>query len=146
MLEASEALERDQQGLTTVNSILALVNGLRTAPGRKAVVFFSEGLVLPPRTASTLRSVIAEANRSGITFYAADAAGLRTVSGADETRRELAGIVEEIRQGERAPAGGGAGSTEPADDEGARAERGHPAPGPEERPRRPSPARPGASW
>jgi VWFA-related protein len=110
MLEASEALERDQQGLTTVNSILALVNGLKAAPGRKAVVFFSEGLVLPPRVAESLRSVIAEANRGGITFYAADARGLRTVSAADESRRELAGIVEEIRQGERAPAGGGPGS------------------------------------
>jgi VWFA-related protein len=107
MLEASEALERDQQGLTTVNSILALVNGLKTAPGRKAVVFFSEGLVLPPRVASALRAVIAEANRGGITFYAADAGGLRTVSGADETRRELAGIVQEIRQGELARPGGG---------------------------------------
>jgi VWFA-related protein len=110
MLEASEALERDQQGFTTVNSILALVNGLRTAPGRKAVIFFSEGLMLPPRVAAALRALIAEANRGGITFYAADAGGLRTVSAADESRRELAGIVEEIRQGERAPAGGGAGS------------------------------------
>jgi VWFA-related protein len=106
MLEASEALERDQQGLTTVNSILALVNGLKGAPGRKAVVFFSEGLILPPRVADALRSVIAEANRSGITFYAADAGGLRTVSAADEARRELAGIVTEIQQGERGAAGG----------------------------------------
>ena len=110
MLEASEALERDQQGLETVNAILALVNGLKAAPGRKAVVLFSEGLVLPPRVAPTLRAVIAEANRGGVTFYTADAGGLRTVSGADETRRELAGIVEEIRQGERGPAGGGPGA------------------------------------
>lgn len=106
MLEASEALERDQQGLTTVNSILALVNGLKSAPGRKAVVFFSEGLVLPPRVVAGLRSIVAEANRGGITFYAVDAAGLRTVSAADEARRELAGIVEEIRQGAQGAAGG----------------------------------------
>jgi VWFA-related protein len=106
MLEASEALERDQQGLTTVNSILALVNGLKAAPGRKAVVFFSEGLVLPPRVAATLQDVVAEANRNGVTFYAADAAGLRTISAADEARREQSGIVDEIRQG--AAAAGGA--------------------------------------
>jgi VWFA-related protein len=114
MLEASEALERDQQGLTTVNSVLALVNGLKTAPGRKAVVFFSEGLVLPPRVISALRSAIAEANRSGITFYTADAAGLRTVSAADEARRELAAIQEEIRQGERTPAGGPGAGPQPS--------------------------------
>ena len=107
MLEAAEALERDQQGLVTVNSMLALVNGLRTAPGRKAVVLFSEGLVLPPRAAMALRSLIAEANRGGVTFYAADATGLRTVSTQDEARRELSGIVEEIRTGERTASGGG---------------------------------------
>lgn len=98
MIEAFEALERDQQGLSTVNSILALVSGLRSAPGRKAVVLFSEGLLLPPQVASALQSVVSEANRSGITFYAADAAGLRTVSGSDEARREMAAIVEEAAQ------------------------------------------------
>jgi VWFA-related protein len=97
-LEALEALERDQQGLATVNSLLALVNGLKTAPGRKAVVFFSEGLLVPGRAAAPFQAVVAEANRDGVTFYAADAAGLRTVSTAEESRRELASIVDELRR------------------------------------------------
>jgi VWFA-related protein len=105
ILEASEALERDQQGLATVNSILALVNGLKTAPGRKAIVFFSEGLVLPPRVVETLRTVVAEANRGGVTFYAADAAGLRTVSSASETRRDLASIAQVLEDPESARPG-----------------------------------------
>ncbi|HXY39577.1 MAG TPA: VWA domain-containing protein, partial [Vicinamibacteria bacterium] len=96
MLEAEEALERDQQGMATLNSILALVNGLKTAPGRKAVVFFSEGLVVPTRVASTLRSVIAEANRGGVTFYTADATGLRTVSTTKESRDELQAMTQEL--------------------------------------------------
>jgi VWFA-related protein len=105
MLEASEALERDQQGLTTVNSILALVNGLKNAPGRKAIVFFSEGLVLPPRAADALRSVVSEANRGGVTFYAADAAGLRTVSSASETRRDLASVTQVLENPDSAKPG-----------------------------------------
>ena len=96
MLEALETLERDQQGLATTNGLLALVNALRTLPGRKAVVFFSEGLVLPERVMATLESVISEANRGGVSFYAADAAGLRVRSGADETRRELTTIADSI--------------------------------------------------
>jgi VWFA-related protein len=100
MVEAVEALERDQQGLATVNGLLAIVNGLKAVPGRKAVVFFSEGLALPPRVADELQAVVSEANRGGVTFYAAEAGGLRTVSGADETRRELAGIVQETSQGQ----------------------------------------------
>jgi VWFA-related protein len=105
MLEAEEALERDQQGLATVNAILALVNGLKTAPGRKAIVFFSEGLVLTTRAATALRSVVSEANRGGVTFYTADAAGLRTVSSASETRRDLASIAQVMEQSDRAKPG-----------------------------------------
>ena len=89
ILEATEALERDQQGLSTVNALMALVNGLKSVRGRKAVVFFSEGLVVPPRVASGLQAVVAEANRGGVTFYTADAAGLRTTSSSNETRRDL---------------------------------------------------------
>jgi VWFA-related protein len=96
MLQALEILERDQQGLTTTNALLALVSGLRTLPGRKAVVFFSEGLVLPDRVVATLASVISEANRGGVSFYAADAAGLRVRSSADETRREVATMADVI--------------------------------------------------
>jgi VWFA-related protein len=105
MLEAAEALERDQQGLATLNAILALVNGLKTAPGRKAIVFFSEGLVLPPRVTGTLRTIVAEANRGGVTFYAADAAGLRTVSSASETRRDLASIAQVLENPDSAKPG-----------------------------------------
>ena len=97
MLQALESLERDQQGLATTNGLLALVNGLRTLPGRKAVVFFSEGLVLPDRVVGTLSSVISEANRGGVSFYAADAAGLRTKSAADEARRELTATADAIQ-------------------------------------------------
>jgi len=58
MLQALETLERDQQGLATTNGLLALVSGLKTLPGRKAVVFFSEGLALPERVVGTLSAVI----------------------------------------------------------------------------------------
>lgn len=96
MLQALEALERDQQGLATMNALGALVSGLRALPGRKAVVFFSEGLVLPDRVAGALVSVVAEANRGGVSFYAVDAAGLRTKSPADEMRRELVATADAI--------------------------------------------------
>jgi VWFA-related protein len=97
MLEAFQTLELDQQGLATTNALLALVNGLKTLPGRKAVVFFSEGLVLPDRVVGTLSSVISEANRGGVSFYAADAGGLRTRSAADEMRRELTATADAVQ-------------------------------------------------
>ena len=38
-------MERDQQGYSTTNGLFAIINALRALPGRKSMVFFSEGLV-----------------------------------------------------------------------------------------------------
>jgi VWFA-related protein len=87
--ESFDALERDEQGFATTHALMALVAGMQTIPGRKAVVLFSEGLVLPSGAESALRSVIAAANRANVSVYAADASGLRATSAGDETRRTI---------------------------------------------------------
>jgi VWFA-related protein len=89
MLRSFEALERDQQGYASTNSLLAVVNGLKDLPGRKTVVFFSEGLVIPANIQAQFRSVINAANRSLVSVYAMDAGGLRASSMNEETRKEM---------------------------------------------------------
>jgi VWFA-related protein len=89
MVETFDALERDQQGYATSNSLLALVNSMRTLPGRKSVVFFSEGLAIPTNVAAQFRSVIDTANRANVSIYAMDAAGLRTESTTQEARDNI---------------------------------------------------------
>jgi VWFA-related protein len=84
-----EALERDAGGYSTVNALLAVVSGLSSMPGRKTVVFFSEGMTLPPAVQVAFRSVIAAANRANVSVYAMDAGGLRVESDTTETRREI---------------------------------------------------------
>jgi VWFA-related protein len=99
MLQSFEVLERNQQGYATSNGLLAVVNSLRLLPGRKTVVFFSEGLAIPPAVQSHFRAVISEANRANVSIYAMDAAGLRADSTLEETRREmLAAAREQARQ------------------------------------------------
>ena len=99
MLRSFEVLERDQQGYATTNGLLAVVNSMRLLPGRKTVVFFSEGLALPPAVQAHFRAVISEANRANVSVYAMDSAGLRTQSAQEETRREmLAAAREQARQ------------------------------------------------
>lgn len=88
-LETFELLERDQQGLSTSNALLAVVNGMRGLPGRKSVIFFSEGVAIPPNVAARFRSVIDTANRANVSIYAMDAAGLRTESTSKETRENI---------------------------------------------------------
>jgi VWFA-related protein len=88
-LEWLEETQRDQQGNATAHGLLHIASSLRAIPGRKAVIFFSEGLVLPPNVYEAFRSVINEANRNNVSFYAIDVAGLRTDSKTAETRREI---------------------------------------------------------
>jgi hypothetical protein len=89
MLRTFEALERDQQGYASTNGLLSVVNGLKSLPGRKTVVFFSEGLAIPPNVQAQFRSVIANANRANVSVYAMDAGGLRAKGMNDETREEM---------------------------------------------------------
>jgi VWFA-related protein len=88
MLETFDALERDQQGYSTANALMAVVSSMRNVPGRKAVVFFSEGLSIPTNAQERFIAVVAAANRANVSVYAVDAVGLRTESGSKETYAE----------------------------------------------------------
>ena len=103
-METFDVLERDQQGYATSNSLLALVNSMRALPGRKSVIFFSEGLAIPPAVVAQFRSVIDTANRANVSIYAMDAAGLRTESTSKETRDNInAGRAAHAAPGIRRP-------------------------------------------
>jgi len=93
ILQQFEALERDQQGFATVNSLLAVINPMRNLPGRKTIIFFSEGIALPTSVQTKFPAVISAANRANVSIYTIDAAGLRTESGTAESARELNSIV-----------------------------------------------------
>ena len=93
MLQQFENLERDQQGFATVNGLLAVINPMRNLPGRKTIIFFSEGLALPTSVQTKFPAVISAANRANVSIYTIDAAGLRTESGTTESARELNSIV-----------------------------------------------------
>ena len=89
MLQAFDTMDRDQRGYVTTKSLFAILQSLNELPGRKTVIFFSEGLPSSPALRAHLRSVVESANRSNITVYAIDAAGLRAISGTTDTRREI---------------------------------------------------------
>lgn len=94
MLETFETLERDQQGYATINGLHAVVSSMRSLPGRKTVIFFSEGLSLPPNVATKFNAVINAANRANVSIYSIDAAGLRIDSPNSEATREINAMAE----------------------------------------------------
>lgn len=111
MSETFTMLERDQQGYGTMNAMSAVVNALKLVPGRKSVLFFSEGLVIPPNVMPRFLSLIDEANRANVAFYAMDAKGLRAESTQAEARDEInAYAAGRLNNGERNIGAGGAAS------------------------------------
>jgi VWFA-related protein len=89
MERSYDAMMRDQQGLTTTNGLLAIVDALGLLPGRKTVVFFAEGLAIPANVQARFDSVVATANRANVSVYTIDAAGLRVHSTTAETSRHV---------------------------------------------------------
>jgi hypothetical protein len=95
MIDSFDALDRDHRGYATTMSLVAVIRSLAEMPGRKSVVFFSEGLPVSPALSARLDDLIAAANRANITVYAVDAHGLRTRSSFTDTRREMQEFVDE---------------------------------------------------
>jgi VWFA-related protein len=89
MLDHYERLERDQEGFASINSLLAVISPMQNLPGRKSIIFFSEGLKLPPGVLAKFPAVINAANRANVSIYTIDAAGLRIESGTVEAAKEL---------------------------------------------------------
>ena len=94
MIQDFEVMERDQQGYATTNGLFAVISALRRLPGRKSLVFFSEGMAIPPAVQRLFLGVIDAANRANVSIYAMDAAGLRADS-------EQAKIRDQVNQAGR---------------------------------------------
>ena len=89
MERSYESLMRDQQGLTTINALMALIDSLGVLPGRKTAVFFAEGLAIPANVQARFDSVVAAANRANVSIYSVDAAGLRVHSDQREAAQNI---------------------------------------------------------
>jgi len=84
--EDIERLRNDVFAVGTIGTLNLVVRSLRTLPGRKSVILFSDGIVMHTinepndRVVQALRNVIDLANRSSVVFYTIDAAGLDTLN------------------------------------------------------------------
>src|SRR6476619_6669393 len=96
MLQAFDTMDRDQRGYVTTKSLFAILQSLNELPGRKTVIFFSEGLPSSPALRAQLRSVVESANRSNITVYAIDTGGF-LVRDTNDLRHAFERIDEDQR-------------------------------------------------
>ena len=87
-----EEMMRDRNGHAETAALTALASSMGSLPGRKTVVFFSEGLSVPAAIEAKFRAVIEAANRANVSFYAVDAKGLKVHSEQAATARGIAAI------------------------------------------------------
>jgi VWFA-related protein len=95
MLEFSQTMERTQQGRSSIFSLLSVVQEQFKLPGRKTVLYFSEGLQIPSNLTEQFHSMIGVANRANVSVYAIDARGLLT---SVDTTRSSQMLAESARQ------------------------------------------------
>ncbi len=97
--------QRQTRGVLT--AIRAIALGVRHLEGRKSLVLFSQGFVVPQALWSELQSVVDAANRSQLAIYAIDARGLETrqLSGDLVPRDELTAALGQSED-ERNPLAG----------------------------------------
>jgi VWFA-related protein len=84
-----ETADIQQRGQSTLFPLMALMKAQGSLAGRKALLFFSEGLPIPPSLAEAYRSVISEANRANVSLYAVDARGLDAGRSLEQSRQML---------------------------------------------------------
>jgi VWFA-related protein len=89
LLRAFDSLDRDHRGYQATSALMSILESMQFLPGRKSVLFFSEGLPASPVLQNELQSVVESANRANITVYTVDATGLRVESNNTETMKEV---------------------------------------------------------
>ncbi len=105
ILRLADDSSRQQQGQTSLYSLLSLVQGQKRLQGRKTVVYFSEGLNVPASLKDTFQATISAANRANVSFYAVDARGLRTESDFQSAKESLSAAVSANERQQRTRGG-----------------------------------------
>lgn len=99
-----------QQARPVLAALAAIAEGLRSIPGKKTVVLFSQGFVTPAVLDWQVQSTIDIANRANVAIYIIDSAGLRAgapASGSLVPASPLAGVSAITSQEQRIRAVGG---------------------------------------
>jgi VWFA-related protein len=99
-----------QQARPVLAALGAIAEGLRSIPGKKTLVLFSQGFVTPAVLDWQVQSTIDIANRANVAIYIIDSAGLRAgapASGSLVPASPLAGVSGITNQEQRIRAVGG---------------------------------------
>jgi len=89
MLTAQQEDSSTDWGRNAIYSLLNAVKDQYRLPGRKSILFFSSGFVVPQSAQQAFQNVISIANRSNVSFYSIDSHGLTIASANQDSLRNL---------------------------------------------------------
>jgi tetratricopeptide (TPR) repeat protein len=90
-LRATDLIQREARGESVLYPLLALLKAQEELAGRKTLVLFTTGLVVPPNLDSLFRTTVGQANRANVSIYSVDVRGL-------DTSRDLMAAGNALRQ------------------------------------------------
>ena len=131
MLRFADVLNREARGHGSLYPLMAIARSLSNVQGRKTLLYFSEGIEVPPAVEEAFRSTLSQANRANVAIYAFDTRGLTDKSTFEETRVFRDGVTLGLAQRDDPAERGGAQVGGP----GPRGSHGVPAPEPAGDPR-----------
>ena len=88
-----DAAVGSQGGRLTLSALRALVDGQKSIPGRKSVVYFTAGMYLTSELDAPFQSLMSAANRDNITFYTVDTRGVMVTAQTADARSQLTGAA-----------------------------------------------------
>jgi VWFA-related protein len=88
-LRFADQLERQVGGSWSLYPLLALLKAQERLPGRKTIVFFSEGMLVADQLTQVFESAIGQANSANVSIYAIDVRGLSSGSDTQAGRDAL---------------------------------------------------------
>ena len=80
MIQKEQSNAMTESGRTSIYALLDAVKEQYRLPGRKTVLYFSEGFTIPLGVEDAFKDIISVANRSNVSFYPVDARGLTSTS------------------------------------------------------------------
>jgi VWFA-related protein len=97
MIRTEQSYAMSEGGRVTVYSLLDAVKEQYRLPGRKSILYFSEGVVIPQELQDQLKQILSIANRANVSFYTVDASGLMTTSTNQAARDMLNAAAQSSR-------------------------------------------------
>jgi VWFA-related protein len=92
-LRAIEAAATEQQARSSLYTFLHVVREQKRLLGRKTLLYFSTGMVVPPNLVDLLHTTMSEANRANVSIYAIDARGLQIDNESERAKMQLAQAI-----------------------------------------------------